>query len=563
MKLFQNNWIAMKDAFRSLFDELNIKKVVYVDNEFEIEVYKENLLSFLRDNINSTAIEWPFSVEAGIEFAIDNCERWAKDIDKRIEVIQFLQTHKIQKSENATTLSLNGVFPDDFLICLTPSEFTKEHIETNILTPSKTSQLLILMDKNLEGNEELDGMKLLRPFINQQYVACGLFSNTFSTEDELQHWKDCENANNVFPLSKDRVFDDALFLEGLRNVVWLQQISEVKEYIINLYKSAFEAAGVDIMALDPASFTHAVIKCSEKEGCWEFDTMKRILLLLLDQKVEELMIQQDKFARIQAMTKQLKKISSCPVDTHQPNTEILESLYNSEIYADISYINGTFSQIANGDIFEIKDKGRYMLSCQACNLELRPKGIRNSKEFVYLLPIQSGNEALPIYHSKLQEVSGQKCEYVNLAKYVRISPKVLDLVSYNKDGYAMIDINNNIEHLDNVELLQPNMRKNYEKIYSKIKQYVQVCQKIESLQHNTLSREEKTFILKMLKKPFELASEKLIKLDYTKETGVVNFHIKRVGRYKEPFAHIVLHDFSNYLSRHALPNNFSKREEPM
>ena len=170
MKLFQNNWIAMKDAFRSLFDELNIKKVVYVDNEFEIEVYKENLLSFLRDNINSTAIEWPFSVEAGIEFAIDNCERWAKDIDKRIEVIQFLQTHKIQKSENATTLSLNGVFPDDFLIYLTPSEFTKEHIETNILTPSKTSQLLILMDKNLEGNEELDGMKLLRPFINQQYV---------------------------------------------------------------------------------------------------------------------------------------------------------------------------------------------------------------------------------------------------------------------------------------------------------------------------------------------------------------------------------------------------------
>lgn len=559
MKLFQNEWTAMKDAIRKLFEELNIKKVVYVDNDFEIEVYKESILLFLRENITSPDITWPFSTEAGVDYALDACKQWINDIDKRTEVIQFIKTHNIPQSENHIELFLNDIFPENSLSCLTPSGFNKEYVAASIFKPSETNRLLVLMDKHLGEGEGLDGMKLLSPFVNKDYVACGLFSNTFSTDDELQHWKDCENANNVFPLSKDRVFDDALFLEGLRNVVWLQQISEVKEYILNLYKSAFEAAGVDIMALDPASFTHAVIKCSEKEGCWEFDTMKRILLLLLDQKVEELMIQQDKFARIQAMTKQLKKISSCPVDTHQPNTEILESLYNSEIYADISYINGTFSQIANGDIFEIKDKGRYMLSCQACNLELRPKGIRNSKEFVYLLPIQSGNEALPIYHSKLQEVSGQKCEYVNLAKYVRISPKVLDLVSYNKDGYAMIDINNNIEQLDNVELLQPNMRKNYEKIYSKIKQYVQVCQKIESLQHNTLSREEKTFILKMLKKPFELASEKLIKLDYTKETGVVNFHIKRVGRYKEPFAHIVLHDFSNYLSRHALPNNFSKK----
>lgn len=559
MKLFQNNWIAMKDAFRNLFDELNIKKVVYVDNEFEIEVYKENLLSFLRNNINSTAIEWPFAVEAGIDYAISECKKWLNDINNKKEILDFIQKYSIARVEHNIESFFKDVFPEDFLVCLTPSKFAEEYIKDCVFEPSETNQLLILMDKYLEGNEEQDGVKLLSPFINQKYVACGIFSNTFSTEDELQHWKDCEDANNIFPLSKDRVFDEELFLEGLRNVVWLQQISEVKGYIINLYNSAFEATEKDIKSLDPASFTHAVIKCSVKEGCWEFDTMKRILLLLLDQKVEELMIQQDKFERIQSLTKQLKKITLCTVDGDQPNTKILESLYTSEIYADISYVNKTFSQIANGDIFEIKGKGRYMLSCQACNLELRDDGRRKSKDFVYLLPITSTNDDLPIYHSKLQEVSEQECEYVDLAKCVRISPNVLDLVSYNKDGYAILDINKSVEQLDNVELLQSKMRKNYEKIYSKIKQYVQVCQKIESLQHNTLSREEKTFILKMLKKPFELASERLIKLDYTKDTGIVDFHVKRVGRYKEPFAHIVLHDFSNYLSRHALPNNFSKK----
>ena len=75
MKLFQNNWIAMKDAFRNLFDELNIKKVVYVDNEFEVEVYKESILSFLRENITSPEIRWPFSVEAGIDYAISECKK--------------------------------------------------------------------------------------------------------------------------------------------------------------------------------------------------------------------------------------------------------------------------------------------------------------------------------------------------------------------------------------------------------------------------------------------------------------------------------------------------------
>lgn len=559
MKLFQNEWTAMKDAIRKLFEELNIKKVVYVDNDFEIEVYKESILLFLRENITSPDITWPFSTEAGVEYALDACTQWINDIDKRTEVIQFIKTHNIPKSENHIELFLNDIFPENSLSCLTPSGFNKEYVAASIFKPSETNRLLVLMDKHLGEGEGLDGMKLLSPFVNKDYVACGLFSNTFSTDDELQHWKDCENANNIFPLSKDRVFDEELFLEGLRNVVWLQQISEVKGYIINLYNSAFEATEKDIKSLDPASFTHAVIKCSVKEGCWEFDTMKRILLLLLDQKVEELMIQQDKFERIQSLTKQLKKITLCTVDGDQPNTKILESLYTSEIYADISYVNKTFSQIANGDIFEIKGKGRYMLSCQACNLELRDDGRRKSKDFVYLLPITSTNDDLPIYHSKLQEVSEQECEYVDLAKCVRISPNVLDLVSYNKDGYAILDINKSVEQLDNVELLQSKMRKNYEKIYSKIKQYVQVCQKIESLQHNTLSREEKTFILKMLKKPFELASERLIKLDYTKDTGIVDFHVKRVGRYKEPFAHIVLHDFSNYLSRHALPNNFSKR----
>ena len=414
------------------------------------------------------------------------------------------------------------------------------------------------MDKYLEGNEELDGVKLLSPFINQKYVACGIFSNTFSTEDELQHWKDCEDANNIFPLSKKRVFDEVLFLEGLRNVVWLQQISEIKEHVIQLYKTAFNETENEIRSLDPASFDHAIIKSSVNEGCWEFEIMKRILLLLLDQRVEKLMIQEDAFVTFQYLTKQLKKITSCTVEGNQPNTKILESLYTSEIYADISYINRTFSQIANGDIFEIEGRGRYMLLCQACNLELRPEGVRKSKDFVYLLPILSGKTPRNSYSSTLQS-STTTTEYVDLGNSFKINPMILDLVSFDIEGRAILDTRKNADNLEHRQMLQSNLLLCYTSIYRTICQYWGLYNKVKTIHQGLLNQEDEELLLNLLKKALGITNIDLLNIEYDEATSIVDFHIKRVGRYKEPFAHIVLHDFSNYLSRHALPNNFSKK----
>lgn len=558
MKLFQNNWIAMKDAFRNLFDELNIKKVVYVDNEFEVEVYKESILSFLRENITSPEIRWPFSVEAGIDYAISECIKWLNDINNKKEILDFIQKYSITRVEHNIESFFKDVFPEDFLVCLTPSKFAEEYIKDCVFEPSETNQLLILMDKYLEGNEEQDGVKLLSPFINQKYVACGIFSNTFSTEDELQHWKDCEDANNIFPLSKKRVFDEVLFLEGLRNVVWLQQISEIKEHVIQLYKTAFNETENEIRSLDPASFDHAIIKSSVNEGCWEFEIMKRILLLLLDQRVEKLMIQEDAFVTFQYLTKQLKKITSCTVEGNQPNTKILESLYTSEIYADISYINRTFSQIANGDIFEIEGRGRYMLLCQACNLELRPEGVRKSKDFVYLLPILSGKTPRNSYSSTLQS-STTTTEYVDLSNSFKINPMILDLVSFDIEGRAILDTRKNADNLEHRQMLQSNLLLCYTSIYRTICQYLGLYNKVKTIHQGLLNQEDEELLLNLLKKALGITNIDLLNIEYDEATSIVDFHIKRVGRYKEPFAHIVLHDFSNYLSRHALPNNFSKK----
>lgn len=561
----------MKNHIRKLIEKRNIKRIVYVDNEFEIDIYKDNIKSFLRENISDTSIKWPFQTEAGIEYAIEECNRWLDDDSNNDHISQFIKEQNIERGTHDIEKILNDILPPEILHCVTPNEFKEQYIDNPIYTPTETEQLVVLMDKYLDEDDANSGMRLLSPFKNKEHVACGLFSNKFPIDDEINNWNDCDNAKNIYPLSKHRVAEDGKdFLLGLRNIVWLRQISDIKGQIIDLYNNALENTRKDLESLDPASFDWAIIKSSAHEGCWEFDMMKRIMLLLLNRHVEKLMTEGGDFYKIQELTQILKQISDFPQCNDTPNSVLLKDYYKSEVYADISYINNTYSQIANGDIFEIEGKGQYMLCCQPCNLELRKNASRKSSEFVYLLPIektfiltdnsqeQRKKQNKQLYRSLLHQLSNEESLCVNLAANVRINPRILDLVSYNKDGLAVIDINKDKEQINDAHIMQANMLTHYHKIYSTICNQVKLCKKIASLPKETLEQSEKQSLLKMLKKPFEMASEKLITVDCNPDTGIINFKIKRIGRYKEPFSQIVLNDFMNYLSRQALPNDFSK-----
>ena len=561
----------MKNHIRELIEKRNIKRIVYVDNEFEIDIYKESIKLYLRENISDTSIEWPFPIEAGIEYAMEACNQWLDDNSNNDCISQFIKERKIKRGTHEIEKILNDILPPEILHCITPSEFKEQYIDNPIYTPTETEQMVVLMDKYLDEDDANSGMRLLSPFKNKEYVACGLFSNKFQIHDEINNWNDCDNAKNIYPLSKHRVTEDGKdFLLGLRNVVWLRQISDIKAQILDLYNNAFENTRQDLDSLDPASFDWAIIKSSAHEGCWEFDTMKRIMLLLLNRHIEKLMTEGEDFSKIQELTQILKQISDFPQCNDIPNSKLLKDYYKSEVYADISYINNTYSQIANGDIFEIEGKGEYMLCCQPCNLELRKDASRKSSEFVYLLPIektfiltedsleQRKKQNKQLYRSILHQLSDEESVCVNLAANVRINPRILDLVSYNKDGLAVIDINKDKEQINDSHIMQANMLTHYHKIYSTICNHVKLCKKIASLPKDTLEKGEKQSLLKMLKKPFEMATEKLITVDCNPDTGIINFKIKRIRRYKEPFSQIVLNDFMNYLSRQALPNDFSK-----
>ncbi len=548
----------LKEQVRTLLEKCHITKVVYVDDDFEYELFREPLYGFIRAHIDDDGLEWPFDVKAGPESAITACNQWMVSISETV-IKSFAHGHNIERKESDVEHFLKEVLPADSLSCLSADEFKAQFIDVQIKLNSE-NRLLILMDKVVQDDEPESGMRLLRSFAGNENVACGLFSSKFMVEEELAYWAEFEGLKDiVYPLSKSRVNNPDEFFRGLCSVLWLRKISRIKGQIITIYKEAFDETQKALFDMDPASFDYAVMKTSLKEGCWEFDTLKRILLLSLNQHFERLMVSEAYFSEVQKMTKILKDASSLSNNSCVTDTESLVTIYKSSVYEDINYVNSTYSQIMNGDIFEFEGVGEYMLVCQPCNLELRGDATRKNYDFVYMLPIDKvrKKEDRP-FITKLHPVPEDDKRCVVLCDNIRINPCVLDVVCFNANGEAKLNVNIDRTHLEHSDIMQDNMLEHYQKIHSAAKESVILC---EAISRSEIEDAKKASLQSLITATVKIRSHKDIafpEVSYDRNSGFIDFKIKRTKRYKEPYSQIVLHDFMNYLSRQALPNNFSK-----
>lgn len=554
---------TVESQILELLKKRNIKCVVYVDNEFEKDLYKEPFIRYIRQNIGTDEMEFPFPSEGGIDIVLQEFSRWWEHEDEN-GIKKECQQRGIGRATSEVESKLLEILPCGILKCLTPAEYEAVYSDYDALGLSENNQLLVLMDMYLSDDDPSSGMRKLTSVKNKDWVSCGLFSNKFDVHHEIDNWSESDTVNNIYPLSKSRVMegDTPSLLQGLHNVLWLRQITDVKNKAISLYEESLNKTIEKIGKLDPASFDHVVIRSSHIEGCWEFDTIKRILQTIHNRYIELLLLSDDNFEKIQVLTGMLKEMSPLCDGAAVPNSETLRVLYKSEVYDDVEYVNRTYSQIANGDIFNINGKGNFMLVCQPCNLELRGDSSRKSSEFVYMLPINEINQGAASlshdYLSILQPIQGESLKCVNLARNVRVSPKVLDIVCFNKEGKSVIDIEVEAKDLDGALFMQDNLLSRYDNIRQEVNRYVTLCNLVSGFNNDIMRKEQKNQLLKILKKPFELATNRIVIPNYDAAHHRVDFGIVRVGRYKGLYAQTVLQDFMGYLSRQALPNDFSK-----
>ena len=262
------------------------------------------------------------------------------------------------------------------------------------------------------------------------------------------------------------------------------------------------------------------------------------------------------FADFQELSSSLRQIKN-NASAYKADDNILKRIIEEETYESSDFINKTYSQICNGDIFKIGQSPKeFILLCQPCNLEIRLNGIRKNNNFdqFYLVPVRTldDGEQKKASEFELRNRYNTPKKVVQLANYFRVSLALLDLVSFNEKGKSLIDLKQTVTNHPKKNIIQKNMMIRYGIIWKKIMEYKE---KYDRIQASDFEGQDKNLLGKEFCQPFEMG-DGLVARPPKKVDGkpdVFDFRIQRIGRYKDPFAKDLLSVFMDYLSRPGYP----------
>lgn len=543
---------------QEILSSRNIAKVIYVDDELNKRSFYDNAIAKVRVLVEEKAQHEKYHFLSNSDIWEDSFKTWWANATFD-DVIELSKTYDIPRAPLHITNQLHNVLPELFPVeLLAPEQFNDDFKGKLIQELTRDNKYaIILVDYELDGYDMNGDQLLLGEIANCKNVYCGIFSQTFDITDEIDQWRKRTFPNNVYPISKKR-FDaeDAynLIEKGLKHIIWLKQLEDIKQMANQLASSAYKTLEDGLKEIDPATFDRLIISSSIDEGCWEFDLLSRIIQVYLNRGIKTEMKKQ--FYVFQRNTNSLRDFHD-DTQNENVNKDILVALERDEAYDDIEYINSVFSAVSNGDIFQIGNR-YYILLGQPCNLSIRDEGLEEEKgkrnyklDQAFVLPlIKDENKA---YCEKLLYPFNDEFVRVSFPNRQRISLTMLDLVAYNATGEAIIDLNIDGTNLPGHEIMQDNLLRRYDFIREKL---IAIKQSFD-LATKDKNKEEKLQLAKYFCRPFEMGDEIVAKKP-KHENSKLKFNVKRVGRYNSYGAHVLLQQFMSYMSRPEFPAKFDR-----
>lgn len=157
---------------------------------------------------------------------------------------------------------------------------------------------------------------------------------------------------------------------------------------------------------------------------------------------------------------------------------------------------------------------------------------------------KDNKESLNVNEVELENSDIPGFSYVNIASFKRVSLDVLDLVSFNNEGKAIIDVTKENCPIDDANLLQPNMLIRYHNI-------LLFAQKLIPILIACDKGDAKNSIQHFCKSCF-------LTVPCLRDGKIIEFQVQRIGRYNELLAQVLYSKLMNYMARIAVPNDFSK-----
>ncbi|CAM1368677.1 conserved protein of unknown function [Tenacibaculum soleae] len=598
-----------------LLDNEDVAYIIYIDDKFDVNGQKEEYIARLNnlkaeenyitsDRFNT--IDWTGPVP---RFEKLISQLWETS-DNKSELLYEVCTH-IRDDDSANVipaLEIEKCYGDKIKL-MTPDEWVKDDYKT-IKELEEGKRVICLFDFEFQSGNTLipgkNGAQLAKMLIDEktcsEKVVCGIFSHKFTEiqEDEFRekYSKDFDvEKSKFYTISKRRfAFDPQItgFAEGIKNLLLLPHIENLKTESLIVLEESNTKAGDRIKEITPNTFNQIIQKSSLKEGVWEISTLFRLYGILSKEENYKMISNSTLRQKFNNSINRIREIDSKDTGYKSifPNQQLIE-LRNSELYLNGDVINNLHLPIANGDIFEIKNK-EYILLVQPCNLALRAhKEDCGKRDYSYdtgiLIPLKLITEDR--MNINMEEVKQSQVKDKLLVSYFpgfkTISLNLLDLVVFNENGSSLINLN--ATSLDNDVIHFP-WKKRYEYIHKSFLDYENKLHQFNTLRqgHELLLTHKKADLKKLkeekskqkekalnkeigvLKKNFNdsfsnisnIEDLKKFKINCTKIYNYTNrnldLQIKRKRHYKNPHSDDLLQKFMQYLSRNAFEHDFTR-----
>ncbi|HWK57208.1 MAG TPA: hypothetical protein VNQ80_07725 [Parapedobacter sp.] len=574
------------NSVHQMLDIENIAYIVYIDDKFDDEALKEEYIGHLLaiknngDKIlseNFQSIEWSHPEP---KFRNEIIRLWDQVPNKRALLFEVCLFLRDPESANVIpVLEIEECFGDRIKL-MTPTQWVQDQY-TIIKALKNNKRALCLFDFEFQNSDEIlgnrNGAQLAKELIEiedlSNKVVCGIFSHKFGAEDEDDKRNEYSvtyqiNKEKFYTISKSRFSFDpkiAAFSEGIKNLLLLPYVEELKAQSTKTFKESNEKATLRIKEISPKTFNHIIQKSSLKEGIWEVSTLFRLYGILSKEENLRYISDVTKRATFNTAVKKIRDIDK--IETGYNNKESnnqTNSLRESETYITGNFVNNLHLPISNGDIFKIKDK-EYILLVQPCNLALRANDDNCGKRSydynnALLVPLKEGAKkklASPAIEKVVKPGLIDKVKYADFSGFKNVPLDLLDLAVFQTSGDAILDMK--VEKIAN-ELIHFPWLERYSYIYKEFAKYEKALNHFKNIRDKVGANDQDIRALK----PFIYAPEclKSFKINgediYDFDNRVFKFKIKRVAHYKSPLSDDLLQRFMQYLSRNAFEHDFSQ-----
>ncbi len=550
------------DRLEKLFTQLNIKKIVVVDDQLE-----KPLDAALVTRIVS---QIPEAAEAAAEYFPDidlNADN-QNMFDQISAILGTLESDQLsllrssltpfddEASDVEVAKAVREMAPKNFpVLFLTPAEWVKKR-ESLLAEATVAARTLFFFDQNISEDGAhgfTKGTEIIAALAGEDASAfgtrwfCGLLTHTFDKGAEVSAWRRLSEEEELslelfMPISKKNLGDSDAFY----GAVYRTLINIYTEKMKSVGESAFQKALGDALTefknLDPIDFEHMIVNSSGVEGVSEFETLLRLYSIVQKDRVKKELLGGERLGQFLDAAQIVKGVADVARALPEASSTRLAQLRFGELYETGDLVNTFRDPLRNGDFFEIgapRSLKLWVLIAQPCDLMVRLDGKRSREEnfkVAVLAPIKTGDPGLPpeIKHGLTFSLDhfdhkGTQRAIVSFADATPVNLNVLDLAVLRDDGRCEFSPTAAIEgRFPSVawDARAKRLQENY-KGFAKKNEVPSVCP--------------------------AAAFQKRGKYENSK----FSYQVRRCGRVRDPLANSLLAAFSRYLSREAYDHDFS------